>query len=115
MCAYYFCYFILEQAKGWPTREVLLDFLTPEENKQMFEMFAKWKDQLADELHKPVKRKFRRRRVIANGVNDIWGADLVDMQWSSRQNKGFKYPLNVINVFSKHAWSIPIKDKTGNR
>ena len=72
----------------------------------MIEMFAvartgggtKWKEQLADELHKPVKRKFRRRRVIANGVDDIWSADLVDMQWSSRENKGFKYLLNVIDV-----------------
>ena len=72
-----------------------------------------WKDPLDDELHKPVKRKFRRRRVIANGVDDIWSADLVDMQWSSRENKGFKYLLNVIDVFSKYAWSIPIKDKMG--
>ena len=73
---------------------------------------TKWKEQLADELHKPVKTKFRRRRVIANGVDDIWSADLVDMQWS-QENKGFKHLLNVIDVFSKYAWSIPIKDKMG--
>ena len=73
----------------------------------------KWKDQLAVELHRPVKRKFKRRRVIANGVDDIWSADLVDMQWNSRENKGYKYLLNVIDVFSKYAWSLPIKDKTG--
>ena len=87
----------------------------------MIEMFAaartgggtKWKEQLADELHKSVKRKFRQRCVIANGLDDIWSADLVDMQWSSRENKVFKYLLNVIYVFSKYAWSIPIKDKTG--
>ena len=71
------------------------------------------KEQLADELHKSVKRKFRQRCVIANGLDDIWSADLVDMQWSSRENKVFKYLLNVIYVFSKYAWSIPIKDKTG--
>ena len=48
-------------------REILLDFLKPEANKQMIEMFAvartgdgtKWKDQFADELYKPVKRKFK--------------------------------------------------------
>ena len=73
----------------------------------------KWKDQLAVELHRPVNRKFKRRRVIANGVDDIWSADLVDMQWNSRENKGYKYLLNVIDVFSKYAWSLPIKDKTG--
>ena len=51
--------------------------------------------------------------MIANGVDDIWSADLVDMQWNSRENKGYKYLLNVIDVFSKYAWSLPIKDKTG--
>ena len=67
MCGYYVCYFILERAKGRPMREILLDFSNPEANKQMIEMFAgastgggtKWKEQLADELHKPVKRKFK--------------------------------------------------------
>ena len=79
MCGYYMCYFILERAKGRPMREILLDFSKPKANEQMIEKFAvartggdtKWKEQLADELHKPVKRKFKRRRVIANGVDDI--------------------------------------------
>ena len=44
---------------------------------------------------------------------EIWSADLVDMLWSSRENKGFKYLLNVIDVFRKYARSIPIQDKTG--
>ena len=65
MCVYYVCYFILERAKGRPMREILLDFSNPEANEQMIEMFAvartgggtKWKEQLADELHKPVKKK----------------------------------------------------------
>ena len=35
------------------------------------------------------------------------------MQEWSKQNKGFRYMLNVIDVFSKYAWSIPMKDKTG--
>ena len=46
-------------------------------------------------------------------MDDIWSADLVDMQWSSRENKGFKYLLNVIDACSNYAWSTPIKDKTG--
>lgn len=121
MCGYYVCYFILERAKGRSMLDIILDFKKPEANEQMIGKFAasrtggglKWKDQLALELHKQVKRKFKRRRVVANGIDDIWSADLVDMQWSSRQNKGFKYLLNVIDVFSKYAWSVPIKDKTG--
>ena len=46
-------------------------------------------------------------------IDDVWGADLVDMREWIKQNKGFKYMLNVIDVFSKFAWSIPLKDKTG--
>jgi len=57
---------------------------------------------LADELHKPVKRKFSRRRVISNGIDKIWGADLVEMQKFSKWNKGCKYLLMVIDIFSKY-------------
>ena len=72
-----------------------------------------WTDQLAEELHKPIKRQFVKRRVISDGIDDIWSADLVDMQWSSKYNNGIKYILNVIDIFSKYAWSLPIRDKTG--
>ena len=65
-------------------------------------------------MHKPVRRKFPRRKVEVYSVDDIWGADLVDMQEWSRVNKGYKYMLNVIDVFSKYAWSVPLKDKKGD-
>jgi len=64
-------------------------------------------------LHKPIRRKFARRRVTVNGVDNIWSADLVDMQALAKYNDGVKYLLNVIDVFSKYAWSVPLKDKTG--
>ena len=51
--------------------------------------------------------------VIASGVDDIWSADLADMQWSNRDYKGFKYLLNGIDVFGNYARSIPIKNKAG--
>ena len=69
---------------------------------------------MAEELHKPIKRKFTKRKVLVNGIDDIWSADLVDMQSFVKHNDGVKYLLNVIDVFSKHAWSIPLPDKTGN-
>ena len=73
----------------------------------------RWTDKLADELHKGIRRKFPRRRVISNEIDKIWSADLVDMQAFSRYNSGIKYLVNVIDVFSKYAWSIPVKNKTG--
>jgi len=72
-----------------------------------------WNEELADELHAPVKRKFQRRHVISYGIDDVWSCDLVEMQEWSKQNKGYRYMLNVVDVYSKYAWSIPLKDKTG--
>ena len=54
-----------------------------------------------------------KREVSASGTDAIWPADLVDMQSFSRSNKGFKYILMVIDVFSKYGWAIPSKTKTG--
>ena len=73
----------------------------------------KWTDQLAEELHKPAVRHFRKRRVLVHGIDEIWGADLVDMQTFAKDNDGVKYLLCVIDVFSKYGWIVPIKDKSG--
>ena len=69
-------------------------------------------DDLADELYKPVTRKDQRRRVNVNGVDEIWAADLIDMQAFSKDNNGIKYLLTVIDIFSKFVWIVPLKRKT---
>ena len=68
---------------------------------------------LADELHKPIIRKFNKRKVYSQFKDNIWGVDLADMQSLSRKNKGIKYLLCVINLYSKYAFVIPLKDKKG--
>ena len=68
---------------------------------------------LADELHKPVIKKFEKRKVIAYGIDDIWTTDLVDYSKFSKQNKYFKYLLVVIDVFSKLLWVKMLNTKTG--
>ena len=67
---------------------------------------------LAEELHKPVRRKFKRRRVLVSGIDKIWATDLADMRAFSKFNRGIKYLLAVIDVFSKYGYLIPLKDKT---
>ena len=73
----------------------------------------KKKVQLADELHRPVKRKFKKRQVFVHDIDEIWAADLADMSSFSKDNKGFKFLLLVIDIFSKYGWIIPLKNKEG--
>ena len=71
----------------------------------------KYHEQLADELHKPIIRKCKKRTVYSRFKDNIRGADLADMQLISKLNKGFKFLLCVTDIFSKHAWVVPLKDK----
>ena len=66
---------------------------------------------LSEELNKPVINKFPRRKIIVNYINEIHSCDLVDMIKYSKMNKGYKYIFTNIDVFSKYAWSFPIKSK----
>ena len=70
--------------------------------------------QLANELHKPIIRKFIKRKVYSLFRDNIWGVDLADMQSLGKYNKGIKYLLCAINIFSKYAWVVPLKDERGN-
>ena len=67
--------------------------------------------QLAEELHKPIIRNFKKRTVSSGFKANIWGADLSDMQLISKFTKGFRFLLCVINIFGKYAWVVPLKDK----
>ena len=67
--------------------------------------------QLANELHKPIIRKFKRRKVCSSHKDNIWGVDLADMPLISKFNKGIKYLLCVIDLFSRYAWVIGQKIK----
>ena len=69
--------------------------------------------QLANELHKPIIKTLRKRKVYSSFRDKIWGVDLADMQSLSKYNKGVKYLLCAIDLFSKYAWVIPLKDKKG--
>lgn len=62
---------------------------------------------------KPVKRKFKRRRIIVGHIDAQWEADLVDMRLLSKYNDGINYILTCIDVLSKYAWVVPLHRKTG--
>jgi hypothetical protein len=62
-------------------------------------------------LHKPLRHKFPRNRVIVGGLDEQFQSDLVDMQSLARYNDDYKYLLTCIDILSKYAWVIPLKDK----
>ena len=68
-------------------------------------------EQLAKELHKPIIRKFKKRKIYSGFKDNIWGANLADMQLISKFNKGFRFFLCFIDIFGKYAWVVPLKDK----
>ena len=69
--------------------------------------------ELPEELHKPIIRKFKKRKVHSSFIDNIWGADLADMQIISKFSKGFRILLCVIDIYSKYAWVISLKDEKG--
>ena len=66
---------------------------------------------LAKKLRKPIFRKFEKRKAHSTFADNIWGADLAYMQLINKLNKESKFLLCGIDIYSKYAWVIPLKDK----
>ena len=69
--------------------------------------------ELAEELHKPIIRKLKKRKVNSLLIKIILGADFADMQLICKFNNGIRFSLCAIDIFSKYTWVIPVKDKKG--
>ena len=67
---------------------------------------------LTDELHKPVIKKFNKRKVYSQFKDNVWVVDLADMQSLSKKNI-IKYLLCAIELYSKYAFVVPLKDRKG--
>ena len=68
---------------------------------------------LAEELHKPVIKKFNKRKVYSQFRDNVWGVDLTDTQSLSKKHKGIKYLLWAIDLFSKYGFVVSLEDKKG--
>ena len=68
-------------------------------------------EKLAEELHKPIIRKFKRREVYSAFKDHIWASGLADMQLISKFNKIFRFLLCVIDSYRKYTWVVSLKDK----
>ena len=72
---------------------------------------VKHNEQLAQKLHKPIIRNFKKRTVYSGSKDNIWEAYLAAVQLISKFNKGFRFSLCVIDISSKHAWVVPLNIK----
>lgn len=73
------------------------------------------RQQVVKELHTAARKNFPRRKVKIRGIDDLWQADLVEMQKYAKLNKNYKYLLTVVDTFSKYAWVVPVKNKTAKQ
>ena len=64
-------------------------------------------------IHKQIIRKINKRKVDLSFIDSVWSADLADMQLVNKFNKGIRFLLCVIDIYSKYASVIPVKDKKG--
>ena len=69
--------------------------------------------QLAKEVFSPQITKFKRQRIIPLYKDETWSADLIDKSSLSKYNNNYKFILTVIYTFTKYAWAIPLKNKSG--
>ena len=67
--------------------------------------------ELAEELHKPIIRKCEKWKVYSSFKDNIWVADLPDMQLINRFSKGYCFLLRVIVIYGKYAWVVPLNEK----
>ena len=89
-------------------------YLTKDKKKDLFNEADDWlSGQDPYTLHRPIVRKFPRRKTIVAGPNQQIQADLVDVSGHARHNENHKFILTAIDVFSKKAWAFPLKNKTG--
>jgi len=64
-------------------------------------------------LHKRARKRFPRNSYTVTNIDDVWNIDLADLSSLSRYTDKYKYLSNMIDIFSRYAWSVPLKDKTG--
>ena len=101
------CLYVLKSLSIGQSYRDILDFLTTKKGAGIT-----WTNSMANEPHRPVRHKFLKRFVFVRNVDDVWGADLVDMQKMAKMNSGYRYILMIIDVFSKYGWAVPLKNKS---
>ena len=100
---------------AWSETSATRDKSDPNTNKRTgisFDVVSENKE-LIEEILKPIIRKFEKRKVNSHFIDNIWGADLADMQLLRKFNKGIRLSVFAFDIYSKYAWLVHLKDKKG--
>ena len=93
--------------------QLSINFLIKKTSSSCIKNYNISNKELAEELNKPIIRKFNKGKVQSPFIDNIWCADLADMQLISKFTEGLRFLLCLIDIYSKYAWAIPFKDKKG--
>jgi transposase InsO family protein len=102
-------YYDPEHRAGFGTVSILVK--ARKKNRKYMQEWLSAQDTYA--LHKQVGKRFPRNPYTVTNIDDVWEMDLADLTSLSKYNDGNKFLLNIIDVFSRYTWSVPLKDKTG--
>ena len=85
--------------------------LTHKLHKPIIKHFTKiWlNQQLTHKLHKPIIKHFTKNKLYSSSINNIWSADLGDMQLIRKYNKGIQFSLSVLDIYRKYTSAVPLK------
>ena len=107
-------YYDVKSATAYTSRKKVYDAAKlemPEITRKIVdEWFAK---QYAATIHKPIRHRFQRNRVYVKGVDEQYQSDLVDVSREKASNDGITFLLTCIDCFSRYAWVVPVKSKSG--
>ena len=73
------------------------------------------KKEIAKAIFSPVIKKFDRIKIIPHYKDECWSIDLIDRSSLSKYNKNYKFIFTIIDNYTKYAWAIPLKDKSGKQ
>ena len=106
-------YYDLKKPSSYNGSNKFFKYLKERKSKKTLNQVQNWLKKQPDiNLHKPLRKKFVRNKVIVYGIDYLWQADLVDVSSIAQYNNGICFLLTVIDVFSNYAWIEPLKNKS---
>ena len=99
----------------WGLASMVYNFFDKESTRSGIKNEIKQNQQFENELHTPIIWRFKKRKVYWSLKYNTWGVDLADMQLISKYNKEIRFLLCVIDLLSRYAWVVPLKDIEGVR